>query len=368
MQLITTTACASALLLALTAAQAPGPAPAPDALAPAGGRGLTEVQGIKVGSHTLTERPTGCTVILVDGEGVPGGISQRGGAPGTRETDLLDPANMVDRVNAVVLAGGSAYGLDAAQGVVRWLEERNIGWRVGSGVVPIVPAAILMDLGFGGQPKVRPTADCGYQAAEAASSGAVAEGNTGAGAGATVGKLGGGRSMKGGLGSAAITLPNGLVVAAIVAVNAAGDIVDPDTGRIVAGVRTEDGKSVADVRKLLRSGAVGRRPQPRAGENTTIGLVATNARLTKTEINRVALMADDGLARAITPSHTVGDGDTVFSLATGRWTGEASVTVIGALAAEAMAEAIVRAVSMAETAAGVPSARELGTVPARVQR
>ena len=364
-RLFSATACFVAVV-SLTASQSQSP-PATDTLKPTGGRGLTEVHGIKVGSHTLSERPTGCTVILVDGDGVPGGVSQRGGAPGTRETDLLDPTNMVDRVNAIVLSGGSAYGLDAAQGVVRWLEERNIGWKVGSGVVPIVPAAILMDLGFGGQPKVRPTADCGYRAAGAATIEPVVEGNVGAGAGAMVGKMGGGRPMKGGLGSAAITTPNGLVVAAIVAVNAVGDVIDPETGRVIAGVRTEDGKSLADVRKLLRSGALGRRPAPRAGESTTIGLVATNARLTKTEINRVATMADDGFARAINPSHTTGDGDTVFSLATGRWQGEASVSLIGALAAEAMAEAIVRAVSKAESLNGVPAARELGTVPARIK-
>jgi len=315
----------------------------------------------------LSERPTGCTVILVDGEGVPGGVSQRGGAPGTRETDLLDPLNMVDKVNAVVLSGGSAYGLEAATGTVRWLEEHKMGWPVGgAGVVPIVPSSILFDLPFGGMPKVRPTADCGYKAAEAASYAPVAEGNVGAGAGATVGKMGGG-SMKGGLGSAAITLPNGLVVAAIVAVNAVGDIIDPQTGQVVAGVRTADGKGLADVRKLLRTGDLGRRTAPRAGENTTIGLVATNARLTKTEINRVASMADDGFARAINPSHTTGDGDTVFALATGKWDGQANVAMVGALAAEAMAEAIVRAVSKAETLAGVPSAKELGTVPARIK-
>jgi L-aminopeptidase/D-esterase-like protein len=330
-------------------------------------KGLTEVQGIKVGHHTLSERPTGCTVILVDGEGAVGGVSQRGGAPGTRETDLLHPLNMVDKVNAVVLSGGSAFGLDAAQGVVRYLEERNIGWRVATGVVPIVPAAILFDLGFGGDPKIRPTADCGYRAATAATEGPVSEGSLGAGAGATVGKMGGGRSMKGGVGSAAITLPSGLVVAAIVAVNAVGDIIDPATGRVVAGVRTPDGKGLADVRTLLRSGELGRQAQPRPGEHTTIGLVATNARLSKNDINRVALMADDGFARAINPSHTTGDGDTVFALATGRWDGEATVSMIGALAAEAMAEAIVRAASLAESAAGVPSARELGTVPPRLR-
>jgi L-aminopeptidase/D-esterase-like protein len=352
-----------AFLLATTASSQPQESP----LAPTGGAGLTEVHGLKVGHHTLTERPTGCTVILVDGEGAVGGVSQRGGAPGTRETDLLHPLNMVDRVNAVVLSGGSAYGLDAAQGVVRFLEERNVGWKVGSGVVPIVPAAILFDLGFGGKPQIRPTADCGHKAAVAATSGPVEEGNIGAGAGATVGKMGMGRSMKGGLGSFAITLPNGLVVGAIVAVNGVGDIVDPSNGQVVAGVRTEDGKSLADVRKLLRSGALGRRPQPRPGENTTIGLVATNARLTKSDANRLALMGDDGFARAIVPSHTVGDGDTVFALATGRWDGEANLTIIGALAAEAMAEAIVRAAAKAESLNGVPSARELGTVPARLK-
>ena len=358
-----------AAAIAVTAAQqTPAPNASSPPLAPTGGRGLTEVHGIKVGHHTLAERPTGCTVILVDGEGVAGGVSQRGGAPGTRETDLLDPVNTVDRVNAVVLSGGSSYGLDAATGTVRWLEERKIGWPVGqSGVVPIVPAAILFDLPFGGKPNIRPTADCGYRAAEAATAGPVEEGNVGAGTGATVGKMGGGRSMKGGIGSAAIRLPNGLVVAAIVAVNSVGDIVDPNTGQVVAGVRTEDGKGLADVRKLLRSGAIGRRPPPRAGENTTIGLVATNARLTKTEVNRVALMADDGFARAIVPAHTPGDGDTVFALATGRWQGETNVGIIGALASEAMAEAIVRAVSKAESLAGVPSAKELGTVPARIK-
>ena len=332
-------------------------------------KGLTDVEGLRVGHHTLTERPTGCTVVLVDGEGAPGGVAQRGGAPGTRETDLLDPLNMVDKVNAIVLSGGSAYGLDAAQGVVRYLEEREVGWRVGAiGVVPIVPAAILFDLGFGGDPTIRPTADCGYRAAQAASEAAVAEGNVGAGAGATVGKTGGrGRSMKSGIGSASITLPNGLTVAALAAVNAVGDVIDPSTGRVVAGVRTADGMSLADARTLLRDGSLLRDDAPRAGENTTIAVVATNARLTKTDVNRVALMADDGLARALSPAHTIGDGDTVFALATGRWSGEADTSIIGALAAEALADAIVRAAVQAESLSGVPSARELGTVPARFE-
>jgi L-aminopeptidase/D-esterase-like protein len=325
-------------------------------------KGLTAVEGLRVGHYTLSQRPTGCTVVVVEGEGATGGVSQRGGAPGTRETDLLNPLNLVDKVNAVVLSGGSAYGLDAAQGAVRYLEEHNVGWKVGSaGVVPIVPAAILFDLGFGGNPKIRPDADCGYKAATTATTGPVQEGNVGAGAGATVGKITGARPMKTGIGSASITLPNGLVVAALVAVNAVGDVINPETGRVIAGVRTADGKSLADARTLLRSGALTRAAQPRSGENTTIGVVATNARLTKDQASRMALMADDGFARAIAPSHTIGDGDTVFSLATGRWSGDANITVIGALAADVMAQAIVRSATQAASSAGVPSAREMGT-------
>jgi len=317
---------------------------------------LTAVAGIKVGHHTLAERPTGCTVILVDGD-ASGGVSQRGGAPGTRETDLLNPLNMVDKVNAIVLAGGSAFGLDAATGTVRWLEEHNIGWPAGVARVPIVPAAILFDLGVGGNAKIRPTADCGYKAAEAATTATVQEGTVGAGAGATVGKFGGaGRSTKAGIGSAAIALPNGLVVAAIVAVNAVGDVIDPATGKVVAGVRNPDG-TFADARRILRSGS--NTPPPRAGENTTIGVVATNAKLSKALAARMALMADDGYARAISPSHTNGDGDTIFSLATGRWDGAAAITVIGALAAEAVADAIVRAATQATSVAGIPAARDL---------
>jgi L-aminopeptidase/D-esterase-like protein len=330
--------------------------------------GLTAVAGLRVGHFTLSERPTGCTVVLVDGAGATGGVSQRGGAPGTRETDLLSPINMVDRVNAIVLSGGSAYGLDAAQGTVRFLEERGIGWPVGrSGVVPIVPAAILFDLGFGGDAKIRPTAECGYKAAQAASDAAVREGNVGAGAGATVGKFGGGGAMKAGIGSAARVMPNGLVVAALVAVNAAGDIVDPDTGRLVAGSRNPGGKGLLDVRQALRSGALLRAQPPAAGQNTTIAVVATNARLDKAQATRMALMADDGMARAIVPSHTTGDGDTVFALATGRFTGNVNLTMIGALAADALAEAIVRAAVLAEGSGGLPAARDMGTVPERLR-
>lgn len=318
-------------------------------------RTLTAVPGIKVGHFTLAERPTGCTVVLVEGNAV-GGVSQRGGAPGTRETDLLDPLNMVDKVNAVVLSGGSAFGLESAAGVVRWLEERNIGWQTGLARVPIVPAAILYDLDIGGNPRIRPTADCGYRAAAAATAGPVQEGSIGAGAGATAGKLGGPeRRIKAGIGSAAIALPNGLVVAAMVAVNASGDIIDPATGTVVAGVRNADG-SFADARKLLRSGVTRR---SRAGENTTLGVVATNARLTKAQASRMALMADDGYARAISPSHTLYDGDTIFTLATGRWDGEVDLTLVGSLAAESVADAIVRAGTQATGVAGVPAASDL---------
>jgi L-aminopeptidase/D-esterase-like protein len=317
---------------------------------------------LTVGSYTLPGGTTGCTVILVEGEGVPGGVSQRGGAPGTRETDLLNPLNMVDKVNAVVLSGGSAFGLDAATGTVKWLEEHHIGFDVGIARVPIVPAAILFDLPVGNNAKNHPGADCGYKAVEAATAAPVSMGTVGAGAGATVGKMGGpARLMKGGLGSAAIRMPNGLVVAAIVAVNAVGDIIDPDTGKIVAGARGPDG-TFLDARTLLRSGALTQRPAasaPKVVENTTIGLVATNAKLTKAQVSRMALMGDDGYARAIFPSHTMADGDTVFALATGRWAGEADVSLVGALAADAMAKALVQAVTQATGLPNIPAVRDL---------
>jgi L-aminopeptidase/D-esterase-like protein len=320
--------------------------------------GITAVEGLELGHHTLSERPTGCTVILAR-DGAVGGVDVRGGAPGTREIALLDPANTrVQNVNAVVLTGGSAFGLDAASGVMRYLDERDVGFRAGNKIVPIVVAAVLYDLGLEGDQKIRPGPECGYTAASIASTGPAAEGSVGAGAGATVGKTGGrGRSMKGGFGTASITLENGLTVAAAVAVNAVGDIIDPATGEVVAGVRTEDGEGLADARVLLR-GSGGQEPE--RGTNTTIGLVATNAPLTTVEATKVAQMAQDGLARAIYPSHTVGDGDTVFSLATGLWEGQASVTMIGALAADVMAEAILRAVRLAEGLPGIPSVSELG--------
>ncbi len=313
---------------------------------------------MKVGHFTLTARPPGCTVILPDA-GATAGVDVRGAAPATRETDLLNPVDIVQQIHAIVLSGGSAFGLDSASGVMKYLEEKGIGFPFGGSHVPTVPAASLFDLPVG-DPAIRPTADCatGYQAAKAASSDPVAEGSVGAGAGATVGKLGGfDHAMKGGIGSAALTMPDGLIVAAIVAVNAGGDIIDPATGKVVAGVRTADGHGFVDARTIVRAGGPPRTVRPR--ENTTLGVIATNAVLTKTQATRVAQMAHDGYARAISPSHTPGDGDAIFAIATGAKTGEANAGTIGELAAEVMADAIVRAVRQATGVPGYPAIRDL---------
>ena len=320
-------------------------------------QGLTAIEGIRVGHHTLTERPTGCTVVLVE-KGATGGVAVRGSAPGTRETDLLDPSNLVEQVHAIVFSGGSAFGLDAASGVMRYLEERKVGFPFGGAYVPIVPAAVLFDLPVGGKPLIRPDASCGYAAAQAATDGPVAEGSVGAGAGATVGKFGGfNNAMKGGIGTASITLPSGLTVAALVALNAAGDIVDPSNGKIVAGVRGPDGRSFVDARTILRTGATA--PQ-KPGENTTLGLIATNARITKAQARKIAEMAHDGFARAIVPAHTMNDGDTIFAIGTGAFTGDANITILGGLAAEAMQDAILRAVREATGVPNFPAIRDLG--------
>ena len=319
---------------------------------------LTAVPGIKVGHHTLTERPTGCTAILVEA-GATAGVDVRGAAPASAETDLLKPVNLVQQIYAISLSGGSAFGLDSRSGIMRYLDEKNIGFKAyGTINVPIVPAASLIDLNVGSNPKIRPTADCGYRAAQAATTASVAEGNVGAGAGATVGKsAGASRAMKGGIGSAAIHMPDGLIVAALVAINAAGDIIDPATGKVVAGVRTADGKSLADARVLLTTGAI--RQPARLGENTTLAVVATNATLTKTQATKIAEMAHDGFARAIYPSHTMGDGDTIFAIATGGQSVNADVSRIGALAAQVVADAIVRAARQATGIPGYPAARDL---------
>jgi L-aminopeptidase/D-esterase-like protein len=316
---------------------------------------LTAVGGLAVGHYTLTARPTGCTVVLFDPAAVAS-VDVRGSAPGTRETDLLNPINTVERINAVVLSGGSAFGLEAATGVQRWLDEHGRGFEVRGLHVPIVPAAILFDLLIG-DARIRPDAECGYRAAQAATTGPVAEGNVGAGAGATVGKtFGMPRAMKAGIGTASIRLPDGLIVAALVAVNAIGDIVDPATGQLVAGVRTTDGTRLADARQLLRNGALG---GASPGANTTLAVVATNAMMTKTEMAKVAQMAHDGFARAIAPVHTPADGDTAFAIATGSLGRSGNLLVVGALAAEVTAQAIVSAARAATSLPGLPAARDL---------
>jgi len=334
-----------------------GPGPGSfDRSAPAGG--LTDVSGLRVGHFTDPRRPTGCTVVVAEA-GAVGGVDVRGGAPGTRETDLLDPVNSVQQVHAVVLSGGSAFGLDAATGVMRYLEEKGIGFPVSVGKVPIVPAAILYDLGIGDW-TIRPDAKAGYEAARAATAGPVAEGSVGAGAGATVGKLfGASRAMKGGIGTASLRLPSGAVVAALVAVNANGDVVDPATGRVVAGVRADDGKGLRGAVDALLAGVPP--GAPLRGQNTSIGVVATNVALTKAEATKVAQMAHDGLARSVRPVHTPWDGDTLFALSTAALSIDQATLVVGALAAEAVARAVLRAVTAATGLPGYPSATEFAS-------
>lgn len=315
---------------------------------------LTDVPGIKVGQAQDDRALTGCTVVLAEA-GAVGGVDVRGSAPGTRETDLLRPGTLVERAHAVLLTGGSAYGLDAAAGVVRYLAEREIGFRVAAGVVPIVPAAVLFDLGIG-DGTVRPDPEMAYRACLAARSDGVDQGNVGAGAGASVGKaLGIERAMKAGLGSASERLLGGVVVGAIVALNAWGHVIDPDTGGILAGPRDRDTGFPIDTLTLLRRG-LPKRPFPTEEPpgNTVISLVATNARLTKEQVNKVAQMAHAGLARVVVPCHSLFDGDALFALATGQK--RADVTVIGSFAAEAVRRAAIRAVLHARSAGGLPAA------------
>ncbi len=316
---------------------------------------ITDIEGIRVGHFTDTRRPTGCTVILCE-RGAVGGVDVRGSAPGTRETDLLDPLNLVEKVHAVALSGGSAFGLDTATGVMKYLDEQNIGFETRSAKVPIVPAAILYDLGLGDS-KIRPDSAAGYKACQAAKSGKIDEGSVGAGAGATIGKAGGGSPMKGGIGTSSIRLANGIIVGAIVAVNCVGNVIDPKSGRIVAGARTPDGKAFVDIIETYRSG---RTATEKIGEATTIGVVATNASgFSKAQMKKIAEMSHDGMARAINPAHTMGDGDTLFAISTGTSPGQAEVTAIGALAAEAVTEAILRAVMRARSVPGFPSYEEI---------
>ena len=320
-----------------------------------GGGAITDVAGVKVGHFTDTRRPTGCTVIITE-EGAVGGVDVRGSAPGTRETDLLNPTNLVEKVHAILLSGGSAFGLEAATGVVRYLEERKIGFDVGVAHVPIVPAAILFDLGVG-DAKIRPNAESGYKACEAASASAPAEGNVGAGAGATVGKFFTlKRGMKSGIGTASLKVA-GMTVGAIVAVNAIGDIVDPATGKPIAGARTEDGKKLLNTREAILRGELP--ASLKAGTATTIGVIATDAVLTKAQAQKIAQMAHDGLARSIYPVHTMFDGDTIFAIGTGKAGKTANPNLLGILAAEVMAIAVVRAARAAKGIEGLPAAADL---------
>jgi L-aminopeptidase/D-esterase-like protein len=325
---------------------------------------ITDIPGLSVGHAQDQQALTGCTVVLCE-DGAIGGVDQRGGAPGTRETDAMHPMHLVNEVHGVVLAGGSAFGLDAATGAVRYLEERGVGFDVRVARVPIVPAAILFDLGIGDS-DVRPDAEMGYQACLNASTDPPAEGNIGAGTGATVGKiLGLAGAMKTGIGTASLEIGSGVIVGAIVAVNVFGDVIDPETGQIVAGARVVQkgpikvgkGPYFADTLCVMES-LIGRTVLGfSARENTAIGIVATNAKLNKEQINKVAQMAQDGLARTVRPAHTMLDGDTIFALATGDK--KADVNIVGAFGAEVFAQAVLRAVWKAESAAGLPCAAEV---------
>lgn len=326
---------------------------------------LTDVAGLAVGHHTRADRPTGCTVVLCP-QGATCGVDVRGAAPGTRETDLLAPENLVEQVHALLLTGGSAFGLDAAAGVMRWLEQQGHGYPAGPARVPIVPAAVLFDLWLGGSAP-RPGADDGWAACAAASAAAPAQGSVGAGAGATVGKLFGiARAMKGGIGTASLRA-GGFTVAALMAVNAFGDVIGAD-GRVIAGARTADGRALLDGRAAVLAGAW---PPPAAGPapdlpgaNTTIGVVATDAVLTKAQARKLAMLSFHGLARAVEPIAAT-DGDALFALATGRVAAPAPLTLLGALGAEAVARAVRNAVIAATAVAAQPALPAARDLPAR---
>lgn len=322
---------------------------------------ITDVPGISVGHYTNAAAATGCTVVLCE-DGAVGGVDARGSAPGTRETDLLRPTALVNEVHAVLLSGGSAFGLDAAAGVVRCLEERGVGLQFGGAVIPIVPAAILFDLSVV-RGDIRPTADDGYAACLNASTDGVVEGSVGAGTGATVAKLlGMQRAVKGGIGSAALDLGGGVIVGAIAAVNAVGGVYEHKTGRIVAGPRSERNGAMLDALELIASPAyadytASRRVPP---SNTTIGVVATNARLTKPQANKLASAAQDGVALAVRPAHLMSDGDTMFALATGKSDAAAAdMNRLIAAAAICVSNAIARGVETAEALGGIPSANDI---------
>jgi len=309
--------------------------------------GLTDVPGLLVGHATDAAALTGCTVVLCGTEAV-GGVDIRGSATGSVELDTLHPGHVAPNVHAIVLSGGSAFGLETTCGVRNLLERRGVGFNAGVTHVPIVPGAILFDLGIG-SPHVRPTREMGEKAAMAANAGAVAEGNVGAGTGATVGKvLGMKNAMKSGLGTASVMLGNGTIVAAMVAVNALGDVIDPRTARIIAGARVSaDSRAFADSAAIMKHG-----PNPAGGGHTVIGVVATNARLDRVQVNKLAALGSLGVARTISPINTMSDGDITFAISLGKE--KATVDEVGVAAAEAMATAVVRAVKTAKSTGGLP--------------
>ncbi|WEE79537.1 P1 family peptidase [Comamonas testosteroni] len=310
---------------------------------------IGRVQGISVGHFSDSRRPTGCTAVICP-QGAVGGVDVRGAAPGTRETDLLHPSNLVQEVHGILLAGGSAWGLDAATGAVRWLEEQGAGLNIGVGRIPLVPAAVLFDVMMGDM-RIRPDAAAGYAACRNAGldsgTGRPAEGSVGAGTGAVVGKVfGHERAMKGGIGTASFTI-DGVTVGAIIACNALGDVFNPFNGELLAGARTADGLQLRGTRDALLAGE---EPKPvLAGSNTTIGVVATDAVITKAQAHRLAVVAHDGLARAINPVHTMSDGDSLFALGTGRSGKSPGMMTLSTLAAEAVAIATARAVLLAQS-------------------
>jgi L-aminopeptidase/D-esterase-like protein len=315
---------------------------------------LTAVPGLRVGHWTNRRAATGCSVVLCEA-GAVAAVDVRGGAPGTRETDVLRPGNLVERVHAVLLAGGSAFGLSAADGVMRYLEEHGVGFPTPGGPVPIVVGAVLYDLSIG-RSDVRPDAAAGYAACRAARRGRVSQGSVGAGCGATVGKaLGMERAVKGGIGTASEAAAGDIIVGALVAVNCFGEVVDPDSSRVLAGPRDEKGGFTSTLDLLRR-----RPPAALAGgfTNSTIGVVASNARLNREQAYRLAVMAHDGLSRAVRPAHTPVDGDILFALTTGAAESSVDLIALGALAARAVERAILRAVREAQGLAGVPSLGE----------
>ncbi len=300
---------------------------------------ITDVPGIEVGHATHPTEATGCTVVMCR-QGAVAGVDVRGSAPGTRETDLLRPGFLIQQIHAVVLTGGSAFGLRTADGVVQYLWEHRIGYNARGIIVPIVPAAVIFDLHSDRDPRF-PDVQMGYAACEAAGR-TTPEGLVGAGRGATVGKiLGPENAMAGGLGSAATALPGGVWVGALAVVNSLGDIVDPKSGAIVAGAREPDGSGFADTLRCLKEG---RRGSPLTATNTTLAVVATNAHLTKEQVNKLAQMAQNGIARVTRPAHTMYDGDVVFALSTGKET--ADMNLVGEVAAQMVSEAILRAVTL----------------------